>query len=406
MAAKRRALWQVAAAQLLLVTVPLYGSLPELSAIASTRSHWAPKPHLRASSSAREEQRQASQRFHPEIASGDSFHAEAIGTIRALTNEDGEVTDRYTLEAFGTLLSHEGDDPNAYLFAGEPLDPNSGFYYNRARWLDPNVGRFASVDPVLGSMHEPVSLHRYVYAAASPAMLSDPSGEDFSALSTAITNAIIGILTSTVIGAVFGAGAGATDAYLRHDDMLEGAKLGGLAGAKFGALYYLKFVRPVLFLVGTGLGVLGVADAIEQQNAPLAAFRGVLTLFGAVSFFRSAPPVTRTGAGRHGTPDTRAELYFYAERAEARGWTIIGGGGKRPEIYLPGQGPGLKGSNWIDLSMTKNGKTVHVNTVDVGGGGRITPREAAAAALIRSKLPPGEHLILVPKHQIFRDVGF
>lgn len=46
------------------------------------------------------------------------------------------------------------------------------------------------------------------------------------------------------------------------------------------------------------------------------------------------------------------------------------------------------------------------NTVDIGAFGRITPREAAAAALIRSKLPPGEHLVLVPKHQLFRDQGF
>lgn len=189
MAAKRRALWQVAAAQLLLVTVPLYGSLPELSAIASTRSHWAPKPHLRASSSAREEQRQASQRFHPEIASGDSFHAEGIGTIRALTDEQGTVTDRYTLEAFGTLLDHQGTDPNAYLFAGEPLDPNSGFYYNRARWLAPSIGEFGSQDLWLGAPDTPSTLHRYRYAHSDPVGFSDPTGwSEFSLPSLTVTS--------------------------------------------------------------------------------------------------------------------------------------------------------------------------------------------------------------------------
>ncbi len=106
------------------------------------------------------------------------FHAEGIGTIRALTDELGNVTDRYTLEAFGTLISHDGDDPNAYLFAGEVLDPNSGFYYNRARWLDPNVGKFASVDPFGGSSTDPISLHRYLYAALDPLAQVDPTGRE------------------------------------------------------------------------------------------------------------------------------------------------------------------------------------------------------------------------------------
>ncbi len=178
MAAKRKALWQILATQLLLVAMPIYGLAPEISALASTRGDWEPKTRLRVSSSALAEQPQAIERFHPEIASGDSFHAEGIGTIRALTDEQGTVTDRYTLEAFGTLLNHQGDDPNAYLFAGEPLDPNSGFYYNRARWLEPSVGRFLGVDPYLGSLLEPLSLHRYLYAGLEPVAHVDPSGRE------------------------------------------------------------------------------------------------------------------------------------------------------------------------------------------------------------------------------------
>ncbi len=58
-----------------------------------------------------------------------------------------------------------------------PLDPNSGFYY-RARWLDPNVGRFVSADGFSGYEDEPLSLHKYLYAVARPTDLSDPSGHD------------------------------------------------------------------------------------------------------------------------------------------------------------------------------------------------------------------------------------
>jgi RHS repeat-associated protein len=104
------------------------------------------------------------------------FHAEGIGSIRALTDLLGNASDRYEFEAFGTLLDHQGDEPNAYLFAGEPLDPNSNFYYNRARWTDPISGRFVSSDVFTGLISEPLTLHKYLYAGADPAGRIDPSG--------------------------------------------------------------------------------------------------------------------------------------------------------------------------------------------------------------------------------------
>lgn len=104
------------------------------------------------------------------------YHADGLGSIRALSDEGGVVTDSYAFTAFGELLSHDGEDPNAYLFAGEMLDPNSGFYYNRARWMDPRVGRFTSVDLLLGVPFEPITLHQYLYVAADPVTNVDPTG--------------------------------------------------------------------------------------------------------------------------------------------------------------------------------------------------------------------------------------
>jgi len=393
MAAKRRALWQVAAAQLLLVTVPLYGSLPELSAIASTRSHWAPKPHLRASSSAREEQRQASQRFHPEIASGDSFHAEGIGTIRALTDEQGNVTDRYTLEAFGTLLDHQGDDPNAYLFASEPLDPNSGFYYNRERWLDSAVGRFAGMDTYGGAPSEPASIHKYLYVGAHPGDSTDPAGQfEFNLNALAVKTAIIGFVSGAIVSAI--------DASLRGaapDEILEDALIGGVLGAVFGPLIKLKFAGTALMLSGNIFAFAGVVDAIEQDNYALATYRGALGLVSGMAFIRSAPPVQRPPAGRLGNSSTRELNRRVADRLVEKGWEIVGGGGRLPEEYLPGPGGARRGANWVDVTALKNGRILRINTVDtLSNGATPTAREATAAALIRSK-KPHDHLLLIPK---------
>jgi RHS repeat-associated protein len=105
------------------------------------------------------------------------YHADGLGSTRALTDETATVSDRWNYSAFGELLEHAGSDGNAYLFAGEPLDPASGLYYNRARWMDPGVGRFASIDPFEGEPRSPKTLHRYNYVAADPVNAIDPSGE-------------------------------------------------------------------------------------------------------------------------------------------------------------------------------------------------------------------------------------
>jgi RHS repeat-associated protein len=104
------------------------------------------------------------------------YHADGLGSVRRLTDENGIITDGYTYSAFGELLAHTGTDPQPYTFAGEPYDPNVGFYYNRARWLDPRVGLFTGQDPLDGAVESPSSLHRYLYANQDPANQSDPTG--------------------------------------------------------------------------------------------------------------------------------------------------------------------------------------------------------------------------------------
>jgi RHS repeat-associated protein len=105
--------------------------------------------------------------------------AEGIGTVRAIADQGGTATDRYSVEAFGRQLAHVGEDANTYLMAGESVDPTVGLYYNRARWLDPAEGRFLSVDPFRGDTTDPRTLNHFGYAGAQPTLLVDPTGEFF-----------------------------------------------------------------------------------------------------------------------------------------------------------------------------------------------------------------------------------
>lgn len=98
------------------------------------------------------------------------------GSVRALADESGKVTDKYVYDAFGNLISSVGSTKNDFLFCGEQFDPVTGLYYLRARYMNPSVGRFITMDSYEGSIDDPVSLHKYLYANANPVSNSDPSG--------------------------------------------------------------------------------------------------------------------------------------------------------------------------------------------------------------------------------------
>lgn len=65
---------------------------------------------------------------------------------------------------------------NPFLYAGEVYDKESGFYYLRARYYDPKMGRFVSEDTYKGQVDNPLSLNRYTYTRNNPLRFVDPTG--------------------------------------------------------------------------------------------------------------------------------------------------------------------------------------------------------------------------------------
>jgi RHS repeat-associated protein len=110
-----------------------------------------------------------------------------------------------TYSAFGAMLSETGTSPNRLKYTGRE-DDGTGLYYYRARYYDPEIGRFISEDP-LGFGARDVNF--YAYVGNNPVNGNDPSGLDtivsLGYTKTPIPGAYhqLAILTDTVTGQAF-----------------------------------------------------------------------------------------------------------------------------------------------------------------------------------------------------------
>lgn len=93
-----------------------------------------------------------------------------LGSTNALTNVSGGMVERAQYEAFGF---YAGSALTRYDFTGRERDPATGLLYYRARWYDPQQGRFVLEDPI-GLTSGEVNL--YAYVSSDPISFNDPSG--------------------------------------------------------------------------------------------------------------------------------------------------------------------------------------------------------------------------------------
>ncbi len=120
---------------------------------------------------------------------------DGLGSTKALSDNNGVVTDRYIYDAYGNILSSSGSTQNSYLYTGEQFDNNVGQYYLRDRYYSQGVGRFTRADKWEGNFNDPLSLNKYLYTHGNPINAIDPSGQ-FSVQEVGATIAISGILST------------------------------------------------------------------------------------------------------------------------------------------------------------------------------------------------------------------
>jgi RHS repeat-associated protein len=102
------------------------------------------------------------------------YQADGLGSVTSLTDTTGALAATYTYDTFGNLTASSGTVTNPYRYTGRELDSETGLYYYRARYYDPQVGRFIAEDPAgFGG-----GTNKFAYALDNPAVFKDPLGLD------------------------------------------------------------------------------------------------------------------------------------------------------------------------------------------------------------------------------------
>jgi RHS repeat-associated protein len=99
------------------------------------------------------------------------YHADQLGSIRALTDGAGVVRGTFTYDSYGNLTASTGTWSTPFGFASEYQDAETGLIYLRARYYDPATAQFLTRDPALAATRAP-----YAYVAGNPLNARDPSG--------------------------------------------------------------------------------------------------------------------------------------------------------------------------------------------------------------------------------------
>ena len=123
-------------------------------------------------------------------------------SVIALADDSGSVVESYEYDAYGNtkVFNASGVEltesavGNRYGFQGREIDWDTGLYYFRARWYNPDTGRWLSKDPIgiAGG------LNQYVAFGNNPVNFTDPMGESWG-LVAAIGAGVTALLITVAV---------------------------------------------------------------------------------------------------------------------------------------------------------------------------------------------------------------
>lgn len=125
--------------------------------------------------------------------------------------------------------------------------------YDAKESSHPSTGRFLSLDPVAGSLSDPLSTQGYTYAHANPTRYTDPDGR------------VVQLPVCMAIGTAVGAAAGALTALHNGTSVGNAVGLGAVSGFLNGATCGASLLTQVFVGAAVG-GVTGTIGALETAE--------------------------------------------------------------------------------------------------------------------------------------------
>ena len=181
------------------------------------------------------------------------FRKNAFGDVTEVYNVRGELVAKYSYSAYGKCTIEYNKDNAAYFnpirYRGYYYDEETGLYYLKSRYYDPEVGRFITIDDISYLDPETINgLNLYAYCGNNPVMNVDPNGTFLLALFL-----ILGAFT--VAGGIIGG-------KVSYDNAVAAGKTGAdlfwttLKGSVIGAAFGLAVGGAVIMLGAVGAGAL------------------------------------------------------------------------------------------------------------------------------------------------------
>ena len=157
------------------------------------------------------------------------------GDVVSILNASGTSVAEYSYNAWGKVLSATGTMAaiNPIRYRGYYFDSDSGLYYLKSRYYDPNLQRFINSDGQLAKK-DFVGANLFAYCGNNPVNLSDENGDWPKWLETTVKVASVVIAVAAVVATVaavsaFTAGTGSLAA-VYGATILLGAALSGING--------------------------------------------------------------------------------------------------------------------------------------------------------------------------------
>ena len=105
------------------------------------------------------------------------YHPDHLGSSSYITNLDGEVSQHIEYVPFGEVFIEERNNTwnTPYLFNAKEFDEETGMYYYGARYYEPRLSLWVSVDP---KQEAYPNYHSYCYVFNNPVNAIDPDGNE------------------------------------------------------------------------------------------------------------------------------------------------------------------------------------------------------------------------------------